>query len=190
MTGQQIKTRAEFLLEEEFETLDAIELINLGLNDLSLEAPRTDILDLTVDAMNRSVTIPSDCLSIDQVWMSGVELGETDSPFSNLDVQGTPKSFFLVGNQLRLFPLTTTQQSLSLLVQRTYGSITDLSEEIVHLPAEFQMGLVFWLVSQFKYYDDEIEEGSYYTQEYYRYRNALSLYQRNRTNYSSSMGGM
>ena len=190
MTGQQIKSRAEYIIDEEIETLDAIEMINLGLNDLSLEAPRIDIIDLSLNALSRSVTIPSDCMSIDQVYLGSSELGELDSPFSvDPSLQGKPNSFFLVGGELRLYPLTPEAQGLSLLVQRSYGSITLLTDEILYVPSQFQMGLVFWVLSQFKYYDDEIEEASYYTQEYYRYRSALTQYQHNRTGYTTGGGG-
>jgi hypothetical protein len=188
MTGLEVQARAEYILDDTIDLNDVLTGINLGLHDLAVEAPRMGIEELILAASNRSVTIPSDCLSIDQIFIGSAELEELDSPFSqDTTATGTPKDYFLVGNELRLFPLADAQYTVSLLVQKDYGVVTDLSQEIVNLPVQFHMALVYWLLSQFKYYDDELEEASFYTNEYYRYRTSLKTYQENRTNYSAGI---
>ncbi len=48
------------------------------------------------------------------------------------------------------------------------------------------MALVWWVVSAFGYYDDELGEASYAFDEYLRYRGALKTYQENRASYEGT----
>lgn len=186
LKGTDILKRAEYLVDDEIDPTDALPIINLGLDDLSLEAPRADKATVVITAGSSSIALPSNCLSINQVWKGTRELGEEYSPFSHDEtVTGVPSKFALVGNLLTVYPTPTVDTTLKLLVLKSYTPLNTLDDVPVDLPEQFHIALIFWLLSNFKYFDDETQDASYFLKEYWRYRIALKDYQENRSGYHS-----
>jgi hypothetical protein len=184
ITGRTIVSRAEYMVDDDIDTTDALEIINLGIYDLSVEAPKKGLESIALLASTRSIVVPSTCISVESVFIGSNELEELDIPFTEDQLAtGTPSKFFLVENTLMLYPLSNAAQTVNLLVQKSYTPLTTLDEEPIDIPDQYRMGLVFWLLSHFKFFDDESTEASYFTKEYWRYRAALKSHQDNRSGY-------
>lgn len=187
MTGQQILNRANYLIDDEVDSTEALEVINLGLKDLGLEASFEEVITLTIEAGSQIADLPLGCLGVDEVYLDSQELEYTNKPLKeSKTATGTPSRYYLTSNQIKVFPIPPATVELDLLIQRGYSSISSLSEEPTDLPEEFHMALVWWVVSAFGYYDDELGEASYAFDEYLRYRGALKTYQENRASYEGT----
>lgn len=180
MTGTEIVARANYLVDDEIDDTEALAEINLCLDDLSLEAPFEDTDQQTLAADTRSITVPSELISLIEVYLDGVKMEPASSPFEIAsDLEGTPSKYYLLGDTLNFYPLNDTEATVDLLFVSAYTPIAALANT-PNVPARFHMGIVNWLADKFKIMDDEMDNAAKFQGEYYRYRAALALYQQNR----------
>lgn len=182
MTGLEILARvASFIDDEDLDQEELLEQINLGLADLSLEAPYESTYSVNTVDGTRYVTIPEYCNAILGIYVDGVEIDPADSPFSeDQTAEGTPGYYYVLGSQLNLYPLPDDVYSIGIHMTRDYTSLTTLTESPTDLPEKFHVALSYWLCMQYMRTDEENEQAKDYQQEYYRYRASLALYQQNR----------
>jgi len=183
MIGTAIVTRANYLVDDEIDLTEALAELNIAIDDMSLEAPFEATAQFTLAADARSVTVPVTCLGLLEVRVDGVKIGAAKGPFSIAsDVTGTPSSYYLLGDTLSFYPLNDTACTVDILFSSGYASMTTISES-PSIPTRFHQGLVYWLVSQFKSMDDELNASAAYQLKYERYKAGLMFYQANRSVY-------
>lgn len=183
MTGTEIVARANYLIDDEIDEVEALAELNLAIADLSLEAPFEDTYQATLAVDTRSITVPSDLVALTEVRVDGVQTGAATSPFATAaDEEGTPSYYYLLGNTLNFYPLNnvTAGVTVDLLFLSAYTSLSSLSETS-DIPLLFHMALVYWLADKFKLMDDEPNAASTYLMKYTDLKMKLKLYQETRT---------
>lgn len=189
MTGTEILARAEYLIDDDIDVVEALEQINLGILDMSLEAPFEDSVTLVLAEGERHVDVPSDCVEIIEVRVSGVEIGAAISPFSNdSTAEGTPSEYYVLGEELKLYPLADAAYNVDILFLSAYTELSALTET-PDIPARFHWALVNWLAAQFRTSDEEEGSSDRFMSKYYDYRARLKMYQQSRSAYSITREG-
>lgn len=190
MTGNDILKRTNYMVNGEIENQDALDGINLALDDLSIEAPRMEILSLTVPANTRTITLPTDLLSLEELWYTNVEMTEVEN-ILKLDptVTGIPSRYQVIGRTLYVHPIPTVETILTAPSKLGYDHIVDLTVSPTTVPERFHLGICYFLAYMFWSNDEEDLMMDAMEQKYEKYKYALAQYQNNVSGYPSMSGG-
>lgn len=183
MTGTEILARANFLVDDDIDSTEALAEINRCLEDLSKDAPFEDTHQATLAVDTRAITVPTDLVSLLEVYVDGTKIGAAISPFATAAADtGTPGSYYLIKDSLNFYPLNDIDAgcTIDLLFLSGYTALTALTET-PDVPPNYHIALVFWLCDKFKVMDEEPDAANSFLGKYLTEKVKLQEYWQNRS---------
>jgi len=174
--------RAEYLIDDEFEPINSVDLVNDCLDDLSIEAPYEDRVTLVVNRASNSVALPSNLTSISGIYYGNKQLKPIKDlgTFDELATGSEPAYYYILAGNILLYPLVDSAYSIKIMFQSGYGNISSVEDDLPSsLPSKFHKIVMWYLITQYRIQDEELDEVQLYGTEYYKQRNALKLYLEN-----------